>query len=413
MISINSFLIIYLAVFAASVILNLTIEGINTKYLKTHGDKVPQPFNGIIDKEELKEINQYTIDNNRFSIIETCTGKIVFLFIILSGILPCLAGALSGISFIPAGLLFFAVPVILSALASLPFGYYHSFIIEEKYGFNTQTVKIWITDLVKSLLLTCMLGGILLSSLLIIVSYTGRFWWLWIWGFFLLFQLLMTILYPTVIAPLFNKFTPLEDLDLAAKIEEMAEKEGLNISGIFQMDASKRSKHTNAYFSGLGKTKRIVLYDSLIQSHDLEEILAVLAHEIGHFKKHHIKKQLIITSLSSLVFFFLLSKMIAWEGLFHGFGFSVMPAYAGLFLAGVFLEPAGFFFAPVGMAVSRKFEREADLYCVRIIKNRKPFIRALKKMAKENLANLNPHPLYVLFHYSHPPLLERIKLLEN
>jgi STE24 endopeptidase len=223
----------------------------------------------------------------------------------------------------------------------------------------------------------------------------------------------MTVLYPTVIAPLFNKFTPIDDPDLKKDIEELAEKEGLSIKGIYQMDASKRSRHTNAYFSGLGKTKRIVLFDSLIEAHDADEIVAVLAHEIGHLKKNHIKKQMAIMTVASFFVFYLASKMIVWETMYQSFGFSMMPVYAGLFLVGVLWQPAGFFLSPMAMSISRRFEREADLYCLGITKSAEPLVRALKKMAKENLSNLLPHPLYVWFNYSHPPLTERIKRLEG
>jgi len=413
MISFNSFLIAYLAAYVVTTVADLWIEKLNTKNIKKYGKKVPQIFEGIIDEEELGKINQYTLDNTHFSAFQTIVSKIVFLFIILSGILPWLTEALTGLNYVVAGFIFFAVPGFLAAIVSLPFDYYHSFVIEERYGFNTKTVKIWITDLVKALVLSIILGTILLSSLLLIIKYTGEIWWIWACAIFLGFQLMMTVLYPTVIAPIFNKFTSLEDPDLISKIDVLAESEGLSIRGIYQMDATKRSRHTNAYFSGLGKTKRIVLYDSLIQSHDGEEIVAVLAHEIGHFKKNHIKKQFVITGLASILLFYLTSKMITWEVMFHSFGFSLMPAYAGLFLVGVLWEPVGFFLSPIVMAISRKFEREADLYAFKILKTAAPFIRALKKMAKENLSNLRPNRLYVWFNYSHPPLLERIKGLET
>lgn len=413
MISFNLLLIVYLSVYLASSAGGLLIERINANHLKKSGDRIPEAFKGTVDKEELKRINRYTFDNTNFSLVETIAGDIVFLFIILSGILPWLAKPLSQFNFVLAGLIFFAIPAFLSAAMDLPFGYYHSFVLEERYGFNTTTLKIWVSDLIKALVLGCILGGILLSSLLLMVKYAGNTWWIWTWAIFLGFQLLMTVLYPTVIAPLFNKFTPLEDPDLIKKIEELAEREGLSIKGIYQMDATKRSKHTNAYLSGLGKAKRIVLFDSLIQAHDTDEIVAVLAHEIGHFKKNHIKKQLAITAVASFLLFYLASRMITWEAMYQSFGFSVMPAYAGIFLVGVLWQPAGFFLSPMAMSISRRFEREADLYCMRITKSSEPLIRALKKMAKENLSNLLPHPLYVWFNYSHPPLVERIKRLEG
>jgi STE24 endopeptidase len=197
------------------------------------------------------------------------------------------------------------------------------------------------------------------------------------------------------------------------KIEHLAEDEGLTLKGIFQMDAAKRSRHTNAYLSGLGKSKRIVLFDTLLEAHENDEILAVLAHEMGHLKRNHIKKQLVIMGLSSVVLFYLASQMLTWQTMYLSFSFSSMPAYVGLFLVVVLWEPVGFFLSPIAMAISRRFEREADRHAIRVMKVAEPFILALKKMARDNLSNLRPHPLYVWFNYSHPPLLERIKTLQN
>jgi STE24 endopeptidase len=244
------------------------------------------------------------------------------------------------------------------------------------------------------------------------LEYAGMNWWVWAWVVFLCFQLLVTVLYPTVIAPLFNKFTPLEENNLKTDIEQLAKKEGIEIEGIYQMDATRRTRHTNAYFSGLGKAKRIVLFDSLIQSHSQEEVLSILAHEIGHLKKNHIKKQLVISSIVSLFLFYVASELITSHVMYESFGFSNTPNYVGLFLVGILWGPVSFFLSPLGMAISRKFEREADLYSIEITKRAKPLAAALKKMAKKNLSNLKPHPLYVFFNYSHPPLLERIEYLE-
>jgi len=315
-------------------------------------------------------------------------------------------------NFLLAGLIFFAVLGLLTSAVDLPFDYYHSFVIEERYGFNTKTLSIWISDLVKSVLIAVVLGALFLSALLLMVRYAGQTWWLWAWAVLLGFQILMTILYPTIIAPLFNEFTPLEDPDLKSGVEALTTGQGLNIEGIFQMDATKRTRHTNAYFSGLGKAKRIVLFDSLIATHGKDEILAVLAHEIGHQKKNHIKKQLTLISLVSLLLFYLASKLLTYEPMYVSFGFSSMPHYAGLFLVSVLWEPVAFFLSPVGMAISRKFEREADFYSLGILNTARPLAEALKKMARDNLANLRPHPVFVWFNYSHPPLLERIEYLE-
>lgn len=413
MIPLNTFLILYLLIYLVSFAAELAIQEINAAFIRKHGETVPLAFEGVIDKGQLGKMNQYALENSHLTLVQRGTSMIVFLFVILSGILPWLHESLSGANLVLAGLIFFAVPALLGASASLPFDYYHSFVIEERYGFNTKTSKVWVSDLLKSLLLTSILGAILLSCLFLLVRHLVHTWWIWAWVMFFCFQLLMTILYPVIIAPLFNTFTPLEDPELASKIKALAEREGVIIKDISQMDATKRSRHTNAYLSGLGKTKRIVLFDSLIQSHEVDEIVAVLAHEIGHLKKGHLKKQLAISSLVSMVLFFLASKMITWEGMFRAFGFFDMPPYVGLFLVGVLWQPVGFFLSPVVMAISRKFEREADMYATRILDMPGPFFRALKKMAKDNLSNLRPHPLYVWFNYSHPPLLDRIKWLKD
>ena len=413
MISINTYLIAYICIYLISFAVYIAIEGINLTYLKKFGQKVPVAFEGMIDEKELQKISRYTEDNIRFKLFQTSISKIIFLYVIFSGVLPWLTQSLARMNVIIAGLIFFAVIGLAEVLMGLPFDYYHSFVLEETYGFNTKTLKIWLSDLAKSMVVLIILGTLLLSTLLLMVTYAGQSWWIWAWIIFSVFQLMMTILYPTVIAPLFNRFTWLENSELKEAIERLAKTQGLTIEGIYQMDASKRTRHTNAYFSGMGKAKRIVLFDSLIRSHGQDEILAILAHEIGHLKKNHIKKQFILVSLVSLFLFFLASKLLTWEVMYHSFGFSNMPCYVGLFLVGILWEPVNFFMSPIGMAISRKFERQADVYSLGILKTAKPLSTALKKMAKDNLSNLTPHPLYVCFNYSHPPLLERIEYLES
>jgi len=412
MISFNIYLIAYICIYFISAALKTVIERININHLEKYGKTVPDAFQGIIYEEELNKIIRYASDNVRFKLVQTTVIKSLFLFIVISGVLPWLAVNLANTNSLLAGLVFFAFIGLIEVFVGLPFDYYHSFVIEDRYGFNTKTIKIWISDLIKSLLVMIVLGGLLLSALLLLLKYTGTNWWVWAWAVFLCFQLLVTVLYPTVIAPLFNKFTPLDKSTLKTDIEQLAKKEDIEIEGIYQMDASRRTRHTNAYFSGLGKAKRIVLFDSLIQSHSQEEVLSILAHEIGHLKKNHIKKQLIISSIVSLFLFFMASKLITCRVLYESFGFSNTPYYVGLFLVGILWEPVSFYLSPFGMAISRKFEKEADYYSIKIIKRAKPLSTALKKMAKENLSNLRPHPLYVFFNYSHPPLLERIEYLE-
>ncbi len=412
MISFNAYLIAYICIYLISAALKIALERLNINYIEKYGKTVPDTFQGVISEEELKNIIRYTSDNFRFKLVRTIVVKSFFLLIIISGILPWLVDHLANTNFLLAGVVFFGCIGLAEVLVGLPFDYYHSFVIEDRYGFNTKTIKIWISDLIKFLLVMIVLGGLLLSALLLMLKYAGMNWWIWAWGVFMCFQLLMTVIYPTIIAPLFNKFTPLEESHLKTDIEKLAKKEDIKIEGIYQMDATRRTRHTNAYFSGLGKAKRIVLFDSLIQSHSQEEVLSILAHEIGHLKKNHIKKQLVISSVVSLFLFFIASKLITYCVMYESFGFSKTPHYVGLFLVGILWEPVSFFLSPIGMAISRKFEKEADFYSIDIIKRAKPLSTALKKMAKENLSNLRPHPMYVFFNYSHPPLLERIEYLE-
>jgi STE24 endopeptidase len=412
MVTINIFLSVYLLIYLFSALTNIGIDLLNTYHLRGHGKLIPRGFEGIIDQEKLGKINDYTADNTFLDVAKTIAGKIVFLVIILSGLLPLIADILKETDLLLAGLIFFAIPGLINILVSLPFDYYHIFIIEGKYGFNTRTMKTWISDLLKSLLIMVILGSILLSLTMILIERAGGVWWIFAWLIFLLFQILISVIYPTIIAPIFNKFIPIQDEELYRAIEELAASEGLNIKGIFQMDAARRSRHTNAYLSGLGKTKRIVLYDTLLESHKNDEILAVLAHEIGHLKKRHIRKQIIISGIISFLLFFASSRVIAWSFMYESFGFSSTPVYAGLFLIAVILEPVWFLLSPIPMAVSRRFEREADQHVSRVLKRGEFLISALKKMALDNLSNLNPHPVFVRFNYSHPPIPERIRYLE-
>ena len=415
MIAINSFLLAFFVIYIFGSVADILLDIVNAAYLKKNGMTVPAGFTGYVDEGQLKKITAYTADNTKISVIKSIAGMIFFICIIIFGFLPWLSGILHGLNYVFAGLIFFAVPGLISSLIGLPFSYYNTFIIEGRYGFNTSDMKTWILDNIKTLVISLILGGILLSLLLIMIELTGKFWWLWAWGIFLAFQLLMTVIYPTVIAPVFNKFTPIEDKDLEKAIRDLAEREGISVTGIFQMDAGKRSRHTNAYFSGLGKNKRIVLFDTLIEAHSRDEILAVLAHEIGHLKKGHIKKQLILVSAVSLFLFYIAALMIDWDIMYRSFGFAakVKPFYAGLFLISILWGPAGFFVSPVFMALSRKYERESDRFARDALDDPNPLINALRKMAVDNLSNLCPHPLYVKFNYSHPPITERIANLES
>jgi STE24 endopeptidase len=256
-----------------------------------------------------------------------------------------------------------------------------------------------------------LLGGLILWLLLASMVHGGEAWWVWAWMMVGGFELMMLWLYPVVIAPLFNKFEPIENLGLVERIKNLMEKVGLRVKGVLKMDAGKRSKHTNAYFTGIGKTKRIVLFDTLLESHPEEEIVAVLAHEVGHWKRKHVLKQIILLEALSFAVFYIVSKLLKWPLLYQTFGFEEPTVYIGIFLTGALLSPLGYFAQPFEAAISRKFEREADDFVLELTKAAEPMRDALKRLASDNLSNLIPHPLYAWFYYSHPPLVERIERL--
>ena len=414
MIHFNLLFQIFLAVFLLRSGVQIYLGWLNISYLRQHGTTVPEIFQDVIDPEKLKKISAYTVDSENFSMVATVANQGLFLAILLSGFLPWLVKTISLWKYgqIVSGLIFFAVLSTFANLLRIPFSIYEAFVIEERYGFNVMSFKVWVSDLFKSIVIGAIMGGLLLGLLLIFVIYGGDIWWIWAWMLVGGFELLLLWLYPVIILPLFNKFDPIENIGLENRIRTLMEKVGLRAKGIFKMDASKRSKHTNAFFVGLGRTKRIVLFDTLLASHTEEEILSVLAHEAGHWKKKHILRMLIPLEILSLVSFYAVAKLLNWSLIYQTFGFQESPVYVGLFLIGTFISLIGFFAEPLESAISRRFEREADDFASELIGTAKHMTTALKRLASDNLANLSPHPLYAWFYYSHPPLVERIERLK-
>jgi STE24 endopeptidase len=414
MIPISRPLITYLALFLVGVCLEVVLKRLNVRHMKEHGHTVPDPFKGYIDHGKLLKITAYSVENLNFHLLTSCINSVFFLFIILSGLLPRFLALVEGLDLglLPSGMIFFAALALILGLVSLPFNYYETFIIEQRHGFNTSTLKIWITDILKSAVVGSLIGVILLGSILFLIEHARSLWWLWAWIVFFAFQFLLLIIYPTVIAPWFNKFLPLEDEALETQVKNIMHQGGLSVEGVFSMDAGKRSRHTNAYFTGMGKSKRIVLFDTLLTSHSHEEIIAILAHEIGHWKKRHVFKHLLFASLMSFFAFYLASRLLKWPVLYQTFGFDHGVSYVGLFLVGALWDAVGQLFGPLGRALSRRFERQADAYASRLLRSTADLSSALKRLAGDNLSNLSPHPLYAWFYYSHPPLSERIQYLE-
>ena len=312
-----------------------------------------------------------------------------------------------------SGLFFTGILVFLKFVISLPFTLYTTFVIEEKFGFNKTTPKLFITDLIKSVILLVTLGGILLSTILWFLEFGGPWAWIMCWAVSTLFLLVVQYIVPTWIMPLFNKFTPLEDGPLKESIISYAKSIDFSLSNIFVMDGSKRSSKSNAFFAGFGKNKRIVLFDTLIKEQSIEELVSVLAHEMGHFKKKHIIKRMVLGIFQMGFIFYLISIFISHEGLFHAFFMEEISIYAGLIFFGMLYSPIDLFVSILFQISSRKDEYEADLFAAKTIKDSQPLISALKKLSAHNLSNLTPHPFYVFLNYSHPPVLARINTLKS
>jgi STE24 endopeptidase len=414
MVQYNTLMLLFLVTFVASALLRRFLTAINIRHLRRHGHEVPELFAGEIDSETLTRMSRYTIESARFGSLEGLCDDLVTLAILLSGFLP---GLISHIlrwkaPFVVSGLIFFGSLALISFILGLPFNLYRTFAIEKKYGFSTITPGLWIIDLLKNLLISTFLLGLLLGAFLTLMYYAEKTWWFWAWAVFATFQLLMLWLYPIVIAPLFNKYEPVKDETLKEAMIAMMAKLGLKTAGVYQVDEGKRSRHTNAYFTGIGKTKRIVLYDTLLNSHSHDEILAILAHEIGHWKKKHLLMQLAFMEVVSLITLYLAYQILGWPLLYQTFGFAQPLSYVGLLLLAALFGPLMFFLTPLGAALLRKFERDADDYSYKLTGSTQALCSALKRLAKDNLANLHPHPFYSWFYYSHPPLTERIRHLQ-
>jgi len=301
----------------------------------------------------------------------------------------------------------------LSSLISLPFSLYSQFVIEEEYGFNKMTFRLYFTDMIKNIFLSVFLFIPLFLGLFLFIDKSGSLWWLYGYLFFTAFQLLLSLIYPLVIAPIFNKFSELEDGPLRERLFALAEKTSFKASGIYVMDGSRRSAHSNAYFTGFGKARRIVLFDTLIKQLSHEELEAVLAHEIGHFKKKHILKRLIFSLAFAFFLFYGLSLILYYAPLYRAFGFMEASLPALLVILSFLIGPISFFLKPISSLFSRRDEYEADRFAAEVLMNHRPLANALVTLSKENLSNLTPHRMYSAFHYSHPVLSERIAALEK
>lgn len=371
---------------------------------------------GLNSADMTKTLN-YTLDKHRFGLWESwITTAITLLFIVGGGFGWCEnvarhAFGVNSPNSILVGLLFFASLSILGGLLSLPFEIYQTFVIEEKHGFNRQTIKGFIMDRIKGLLLGAVLGGVLLTAILWTMERMGSHWWIWTWLVIFGFSLLTAWLYPTFLAPIFNKFTPLEDGELKTKIFDLAKKVTFAADGISVMDASTRSSHGNAYFTGVFGKKKIVLFDNLLKSMGADEIVAVMAHELGHFKLHHIRWALIRSFFMTGLMFYALSLCLPLEPFYHAFGLSGVSQYGALVVFSLWFSPLGFVIQPISSYLSRRNEFAADAFALQQTDNKRLLGDALLKLRENNQAMPISHPWFSAWYHSHPPMLERLKAM--
>jgi STE24 endopeptidase len=410
----NALLIVILSLIGAKLLVELLLDFLNRRRVMESAGKVPEAYQSFIDPATYDKSVAYTLDKNRLSCLQTVYDAIILCLILLTGVLPWLWESMTGWTGTGVwgqGISLFAITWLLG-LFGLPFDWYQQFRLEERFGFNKSTLKLWLSDKVKGLLIGAVIGIPVIAFLLWLVQTTPLWWAIGFVAIFV-FQLAMMVLYPMFILPLFNKFEPLPEGELRDRLMELGERTGFHAKTILVMDGSRRSGHSNAYFTGFGRFRRIVLYDTLVEQMEARELEAVLAHEIGHYKLGHIPKLLAVSGVMLLLSFYVIGLLERSPWFIESFGFvangSVGPVFLlfGL-LAGLFT----FWTGPLFNLLSRKHEYEADAFAKQALSaDPQPLIEALRNLSEKNLSNLTPHPFYSAFHYSHPTLMERERAL--
>ncbi len=388
---------------------------LNLRHLKKHGAEIPPGFEGVVDGALLARTSAYTYEQSRMGLVESLLDNLCLLLFLFGGLLGMYDRwivSLGG-SGIAQGVLFFLGLSLAEMLLAAPFSLYMTFRIENRYGFNTTTMRLWLSDQTKSAGISIILLVALIGGALAIIQFSPLFWWLWVWLFFAVVTLFLVYLSPTLIEPLFNKFEPLPSEGLEEEIRNMLGKAGLAVSRVLMVDASRRSRHSNAYFSGIGRVKRIVLYDTLLQQMSHNEILAILAHEAGHWKKGHIWKRLAVMETGAFVTLYAAFRLLSWGELPSLVGLSQASFAAQAMILAFIGSLLTFPVTPLGSWLSRRDEWQADRFACNLTAIPEALATALIKLAGENLANLHAHPLYALFYYTHPPVVERVRRLRE
>ena len=402
-------LFIILAIIIFDFALDRYLDYLNSK---TWSNALPDALRDLYDADKYSKAQQYDKANNQFSTISDTFSTVLTIILLLTGLFGIYNDWIVSKTdnLLYQCFLFFGIMAVANDIITLPFSLYHTFVIEEKFGFNKTTVKTFFIDKLKGYLLGGIIGGCLLAMFIWFYQFTGALFWLYAWIVFSLFTLLMTMFYSSVILPLFNKLTPLPDGELRTAIEAYCRKVDFKLNNLFVMDGSKRSAKANAFFSGIGRKKRIVLFDTLIEQHTTEELVAVLAHEIGHYKKKHTQQSFIISVLQTGFTLFIFSLFVNNPDISKAFGSEQHTIMLGLLGFGILYAPISMILGLLMNMLSRKNEYEADHYA-KTTYAAQPLAEALKKLSVHHLSNLQPHPLYVFFHYSHPTLLQRLKAM--
>ena len=408
--------IIVCSLLGGKLLCELLLDRLNAGHVRLHAGRIPTGFEDVMTAATYEKSVDYTLAKARVSLWSTPYDLIVLLAVLFSGVLPWAREGFSSAlgTSVWADAAFLILTVIGLSFASLPWDYYDQFKLEARFGFNKSTVRLWVTDRLKGILLSFLLGVPLLALLLSCVGWGGGQWWLMGWLTVVGFQFVMMIIAPMWILPLFNKLEPLPEGELRDRLLELGKNTGFSASTILVMDGSKRSAHSNAFFTGFGRFRKIVLFDTLIEQLSPEELEGVLAHEIGHYKKRHVLKMMLWSTLTLLLGFWVLSVLLNSAAFFAAFGFreGTDPA-VGFLLFGLLSGAVTFWVTPLSSAWSRTFEYEADAYAAAAIRGSGPLISALKKLTEKNLSNLTPHPWYSRFYYSHPTLVERSEALSK
>ena len=413
--------IIALVLILARAIAELWLSRLNQRHVRAHANQVPLAFREMIDNTTYRRSVDYTLAKSRFGEAVTLFDVVLLIALLFSGVLPWTFEKLTatfGASVLAMASFLFAAGVVASVV-SLPFAWYAQFKLEDRFGFNTTTLKTWIVDRFKGLLVALSLGFPLLVLVLKLIEWTGSYWWIWSAAVVIVFQLLLMLIAPAVIMPLFNKFTPLPEGSLRERLFALARRTDFPTRSIEVMDGSKRSRHSNAFFTGFGRLRKIVLFDTLTTQLAEPELESVLAHEIGHYKKRHVVKLLGVSIFGVFIGFAAVAWLARQEWLYRAFGFAYHAGFAAanlvpaMLLFALLAGTISFWFSPLVHLWSRRFEYEADAFARATMDDAQPLIQALRKLTEKNLSNLTPHPLFSGFYYSHPTLLERERALQR